>query len=189
MMLLARTFHYALALMILSLSPTIADTIGERMTSASPTALAQAFLGFCLQNNANPSRTLEVARALKLMKLPEEFKPLFAPPDPAGEFHGFLVNEGDGAPYALSLVFGELDGESMASYTIANPYIESAPVAAALLEMTDLQETVFDETQMGQRTRAWDTSNVVDGSIIFFIDSEKMGSGGATISFVRPTAN
>ena len=188
-MLLARTSRCALGLMILFLSPAIADSVGERMTSASPTSLAQAFLGFCLQNNANPSQTLEVARALKLKELPEEFKPLLAPADPSAEFHGFLVNEGEGAPFALGIVFGELDGERMASCTIANPYIASAPVASALLEMADLQETAFDETQMGQRTRVWDTSNVVDGSIIFFIDSEKMGSGGATISFVRPISN
>ncbi|MBA3911280.1 MAG: hypothetical protein C0524_15760 [Rhodobacter sp.] len=156
------------------------------MTEASPLGFAQAFLGFCIQNSADPSRTLEIAQSMELEEVPDEFKVLVAPPDPAAEFYGFSVNEGEGSPFLLGIVFSEFEGEGMASCTIANPYIESEPVASALLEITEMQELIFDETQMGQRTRIWDTTNFVEGSMIVLLDSEKMGIGGATLSFVRP---
>lgn len=171
---------------MLAVGPSVAQTIAERMTEASPVGFSQAFLGFCIQNNADPSRTLTIAESLKLEKVPEEFKALVAPPDPSAEFHGFAVNEGEGAPFLLGIVFSKFDDEEMASCTIANPYIESAPVASALLDMAELEDLVFDETQMGQRTRIWDTSGFVEGSMIILLDSEKMGIGGATLSFVRP---
>lgn len=184
-----RATPYASLLLILSICSADAETVSERMTEASPIGFAQAFLGFCIQNNADPAKTLAVAQSLKLEAVPEEFKALVAPPDPSAEFHGFAINEGEGAPFLLGIVFSSFDGEEMASCTVANPYIDSKSVASALLEITEMETLVFDETQMGQRTRIWDTKEFVEGSMIILLDSEKMGIGGATLSFVRPVAN
>ena len=172
-----------------TISPSFSQSISERMTEASPVEFAQAFLGLCIQNGANPARTLEIAESLKLEPVPDEFKALVAPPDPSAEFHGFVFEEGEGAPFLLGIVFSTFDDEKMASCTIANPYIDSVSVAAALLDITEMDALIVDETQMGQRNRIWDTKDFVEGSMILLLDWEKMGVEGATLGFARPIEN
>ena len=164
-----------------------AQSLTERSKAASAEGFVRAFLGYCGQEAGRGNKIVSLAKALGLGPLPDEMAALCAPPNPDVRVECFFENEGDGAPYFLGVTFQVIEGQEMTTCTVANPYIETEKVVAALSIFANLNEPDQQETQMGQRVRLWSTEEVAQSSFVVLNDSEPMGNGGATLSLVAPT--
>jgi len=147
----------------------------------------RAFLGNCAQNPGNFEIVIDASKAMNFKDLPEEMKPLLAPPDPDAKFVGFFADSGEGAPYFIGVSMGEIEAEKFVTCTIANPYINTSEVVAALEIFAQLTRPDHDETAMGQRYRFWSTNDWSQGSSISLTDAEPMGYGGATLAMIAPS--
>jgi hypothetical protein len=164
-----------------------AQSLTERSKAASAEGLTRAFLGYCGQEAGRGNKIVSLAKAIGLGPLPDEMAALCDPPSSDVRVECFFENKGDGAPYFLSVTFQTLEGQEMTTCTVANPYIETKKVVAALSSFASLNEPDLQETQMGQRTRLWFTDETAQGSYVILNDAEPMGYGGATLSLVAPS--
>lgn len=166
-----------------------AQTIAERSANISGEAFVRAFLGNCAQNAGNFDIVVNASKTLGFADLPEGMRPLVAPQDPNAEFVGFFVQTGEGAPYFLGVSKSDVEGQSLISCTVANPYIETAEVVSALQSFAQTGLPDVDETAMGQRYRVWLVNQWVQGAFISLTDAEPMGYDGATLSIIAPSQN
>ena len=166
-----------------------AQTIAERSADVSGESFVRAFLGNCAQNAGNFNLVVNASKALGFADLPERMRPLVAPQDPNAEFIGFFVQTGEGAPYLLGVSKSDVEGQSLTSCTVANPYIETAEVVSALQSFAQTGIPDVDETAMGQRYRVWLVNQYVQGAFISLTDAEPMGYDGASLSIIAPSQN
>ena len=166
-----------------------AQTIAERSANVSGEAFVRAFLGNCAQNAGNFDIVVNASKALGFTDLPEEMTPLVAPQDPNAEFIGFFVQTGDGAPYLLGVSKSNIEGQSLTSCTVANPYIEATEVVSALKSFAQTGIPDVDETAMGQRYRVWLVNQWVQGAFISLTDAKPMEYDGVSLTIVAPSQN
>lgn len=163
------------------------QTLSERAAGVSGESFVRAFLGNCAQTPGNFDIVVNASKAMNFKDLPEEMKPLLAPQDPNANFVGFFADSGEAAPYFIGVSTGEIETGKFVTCAIANPYINTAEVVAALESFAQLTRPDHDETAMGQRYRFWSTNDWSQGSSISLTDAEPMGYGGATLAMIAPS--
>lgn len=180
---------YQILLSIFLTIPSTADaqTMADRSANVSGESFVRAFLGNCAQNAGNFNQVVNASKALGFATLPEKMRPLVAPQDPNAETMGFFVQTGEGAPYLLGVSKAEVEGKSLTSCTVANPYIETTEVVSALQLFAKTGIPDVDETAMGQRYRVWRVNRWLQGAFISLTDAEPMGYGGASLSMTAPS--
>ncbi len=166
-----------------------AQTIADQSADVSGETFVRAFLGNCAQNAGNFNQVVNASKALGFSAQPERMRPLVAPQDPNAIFMGFFAQTGEGAPYLLGVSKAEVEGQSLTSCTVANPYIETIEVVSALQLFAKTGIPDVDETAMGQRYRVWRVNRWVQGAFISLTDAEPMGYGGASLSMTAPSRN
>jgi len=165
---------------------TRAQPLSERAAAVSGDDFSRAFLGNCAQNVGHYRRVIDAAKALGFADLPDSMRPLIAPKDPKAAFVGFFVQSGDGAPYFLGVSKGTLNGKTIVTCAISNPYIDVKKVVSSITHFMNLKSPNEDETSMGQRYRIWRIDDVASDAFVSLTDAQPMGYGGVTIAISAP---
>ncbi|MYE01450.1 MAG: hypothetical protein F4Y03_09235 [Alphaproteobacteria bacterium] len=161
----------------------------EKMKTVPSASFVRAFLGHCAQNPGQCERVTKMARAFGTQDLPASMVPLMAPQDQNAQFEGFIVLDGEGAPFLFGVSKGIANGVRMCTCAVANPYANAAEVASTLVEFSGLGRPSLDEATMGQRFRLWSTNGWARGSHISLTDAGPSGLGGVTLGMIAPLAD
>lgn len=176
----SRWFMYGLAgLSLLGFSGARADAASER-------ALVGAFIGHCINNAGRIDKIEAAARVLSLNELDKDQSLMMAPQDPSAYFKGWFVSQGDGSPYFLGVAEGVLDGRRYVICTIASPSHDVDRLLSELQSRIKIGRKLSTDESMGQRTRSWDLSSVVNGGLLSATDAKTSGIDGGNLSFFSP---
>ena len=177
-------FGLALASVV---AASLGQSLSERSEAVTGDAFLSAFLGHCAQNAGNIERVSEAAEALGYSALPQMFEPLVAPQNPDAEFEGFLVTEGEGAPYLLGISAATEQGELLHTCSVANPFLPSEQLESAVDHWHEIGDPDEEQVVAGQRYRIWFVNHIADRAFVGIVDATPMGMPGATISITAPS--
>ena len=153
----------------------------------SPSELANAFVGHCLLNPGRTDKIRAAAQSFDYSELSGADALMLGPQDPSAEFQAWSVGDSPSELYFLAVSEAEIDGVSMSTCTVSNPYTGAQETLAALQELQTIGNAAYEEVQAGQRYRIWETESLASGSYIAIIDALKLGISGGTYSFVAKT--
>lgn len=162
------------------------ETLGELARLVEPRAFVNAFVGYCGQNPGRLDIIGQAAEVSGFMPIPDDLEFMIAPASPDAHFAGWLVMEGQGAPFLLGISEADWDGEVYQTCVVANPFMASETTILRLEELMGLKAVLADETEAGQRLRIWDASHVLDGTFISLTDIGALDQGGTTIGISAP---
>jgi hypothetical protein len=169
-------------LLPLAAQPTRADD--GKLASA----LANAFVGNCLQALPDLKRIEAAARVMGAKLVEGDAATMLAPEDPKAEWKGWLVNRGPAPPYFLAISTGTVHNESMAICTVMNRGAPADLVLKQLTVLLKLGAPIANDTSLGQRTRAWNISLNGKSAILTVIDASPTSEPGVTMSAMTKAA-
>lgn len=154
----------------------------------------QGFIGAFMDNCATHAGNLK--RFSAMIELDPRFEALtprmlemVAPNSTDGESAGWLVRNGLGAPYILSLNTiprGQLGDTEHIICSMIGDHISEDVLFEKLQNIQVLGDLINTSIDKGQRTRLWRAQNITHVPFVMMNDSSPLGAAGVTLSSIAP---
>lgn len=154
----------------------------------------QDFIGAFIDNCA--TRAGDLIRFSAMIEVDHRFEELeprllemIAPNNSDGTSLGWLVRNGLGAPYILSLntiPSGQLDDKERIICSMIGDHISADRLLESLHDIQVLGDLLNTSLDRGQRTRLWQAKNMTGVPFVMVNDSSPLGVIGVTLSSIAP---
>lgn len=152
------------------------------------------FIGAFIDNCG--TRAGDISRLSTMIEIDRRFEPLsqdllemISPKKSDGFSDGWIVKEGFGAPYILSvntIPSGQLGVNEQIICSMIGDHISGTHLAEKLDEISLLEGLIDTNIQRGQQIRIWKAESLAQGAHIMLNDSSPLGLQGVTLSSIAP---